>query len=128
MAFATISLIPTKIEPLFWLAVFITCSWFIVKNVSGRYFLHGFVLSLINCIYIVAAHVFFYHAYIVNHPEMAQMNSQMPLSTHPRIMMIIMGPVFGIIFGLVQGLIAFIMSKIIKKDASFSRTRKNNTN
>jgi len=115
MAFATVSLIPSKFEPIFWLLIFFTCSWFIVKKVNGRYFLHGFVLSLINCIYIVGAHVFFFHTYIASHPEMAQMNSNLPLSTHPRLMMVIMGPVFGIFFGLIQGLIAYIMSKLVKK-------------
>jgi hypothetical protein len=115
MAFATVSLIPATIEPFLWLIIFIACAWFIVKNTNGPYFMHGFVLSLINCIYIVVAHLLFYHTYIAHHSEMAQMNANMPLSNHPRLMMLILGPVFGVILGLVQGLIAFIVSKLVKK-------------
>jgi hypothetical protein len=118
MALATVTLIPTKIEPVFWLAIFIACAWFIAKNADRQYFWHGFVLSLINCVYITAAHVIFFHTYIGNHPEMLNMNDNLPLHNHPRILMLIMGPLFGAAFGLIQGLFSFIASKLVKKQAT----------
>jgi len=115
MAFATISMIPAKIEPLFWLTIFIICAYLIVKKCKGKYFLHGFMVSLVNSVWITGAHILFYDKYITNHPEMSSMSAEMPLHNHPRLLMLIMGPLFGVVFGLILGLFAFIASKLIKK-------------
>jgi len=115
MAFGTVSLIPEMAEFPFWIVVFCICSYFIVKTCNGNYFLHGFVLSLFNSVWIIIAHVLFYTSYAAHHPQVMAMFQNAPLSTHPRIRMIITGPIFGAMFGLLQGLFAFIASKIVKK-------------
>ena len=115
MAFATVFVIPSKIEPLFWLAIFIICAYVIAKQCMEKYFLHGFLVSILNSVWITAAHVGFYATYMTNHPEMIEMNSKLPLPTHPRLMMLLMGPIFGAGFGLVLGLFSFIASKLVKK-------------
>lgn len=115
MAFATVSLIPSKIEPAFWLVIFILCAYFIAKQCSGKYFLHGFLTSLLNCVWITAAHIALYSTYIANHPQEAEMATKMPMPDHPRLMMLIMGPIVGIVSGVVLGLFALIASKIVKK-------------
>ena len=43
------------------------------------------------------------------------MMTKMPMPNHPRLMMLITGPIVGIISGLILGLFAFIASKIITK-------------
>ena len=120
MALGTISLIPEKIEPAFWLVIFIFCAVVIAKGCTGRYFLHGFVLSLFNSVWITAVHVIAYRSYAAHHPDIATMTDSMGayLSTHPRVAMILMAPVFGIVFGLFQGLFAFIASKVVAKKAA----------
>ncbi len=115
MGIATVSLIPTKVEPLFWLVIFIVCALIIVKNANGKYFLHGFFLSLINSFWITSCHILMYNSYIANHPEMADMSTQMHMVNHPRLLMALLGPVFGACFGLVMGLFAYIASKLVKK-------------
>jgi len=115
MAFGTVSLIPEKIEPLFWLFIFCFCAFVIARVCDRKYFLHGFCVSLVNSIWITAAHIIFYNSYIAHHPDMAQMGDKMPLPAHPRLMMLIMGPVFGCGFGLVLGLFSWIASKIVAK-------------
>ena len=118
MAFGTISLIPQNIEPVFWAAIFIFCAYIIAKRCTSKYFLHGFLISLVNCVWIVAVHVAFHKTYIQHHPDMAaSMNKNMPpaLVIHPRLAMVIVGPFFGVISGLILGLFAFIASKIVKK-------------
>jgi lysylphosphatidylglycerol synthetase-like protein (DUF2156 family) len=119
MAFGTVSLIPEKIEPLFWLVIFIFCAYIIAKVCSGKYFLHGFMLSIFNSVWITAVHAIFVATYIKNHPDMSPANMHMPAAmySHPRELMVIMGPIFGAIFGLFQGLFAFVASKIVKKPA-----------
>jgi len=119
MAVATISLIPEKVEPVFWLAIFIFCAYIIAKVVGTRHFLHGFFVSLVNCVWVTAAHIIFYSTYIANHPSIVKMSEEHPLlPTHPRLAMLIMGPVVGIICGLILGLFCFIASFIVKKKAA----------
>jgi hypothetical protein len=118
MAFATISLIPEKIEFVFWLAIFIFCAYVIARVCTGKYFLHGFCVSLVNCVWITSAHIIFYSSYVAHHADMANMGASMPLSSHPRLLMLIMGPLFGAGFGLVLGLFSFIASKIVSPKAA----------
>ncbi|MFI5159168.1 MAG: hypothetical protein ACHQF4_09905 [Sphingobacteriales bacterium] len=115
MALATVSLIPESIEPGFWIAIFLFCAYVIAKICPGKYFLHGFLVSLVNCVWITGAHIFFYSTYIVNHPAVAKMAADHPfMPTHPRLAMLITGSVFGIASGIVLGLFAFIASKLVK--------------
>ena len=115
MACATVTLIPTNVEPIFWLLIFLFCGYVIARVCNGKYFLHGFLVCLANCVWIVAVHIFFYNTYILHHPEEAKMVMPPPLSIHPRLTMLIIGAMIGIISGLVLGLIAFIFSKFVKK-------------
>jgi hypothetical protein len=116
MAFATVFLIPEMIEPAFWLFIFVFSAYVIAKACRSRYFWHGFFVSLLNCVWITAAHIIFYNTYITNHPSVAKMAAEHPfLPTHPRLAVLITGPVFGIVCGLILGLFAFIASKFVKK-------------
>ncbi len=115
MAFATVFWIPSNIEPVFWLVIFIACAYIIAKRSPGKYFLHGFMVSMVNCIWITAAHWTLFSTYIANHPEMAEMSARMPMPEHPQLMVIITGPVFGALSGLVLGLFAVIAGKLVKK-------------
>ena len=114
MAIGTVYWIPGNIELAFWLPIFIVCAFVIAKNCTSKYFLHGFLVSVLNCIWITSAHILLYHTYIANHPEEAEMMGKMPYNTHPRLMMLLVGPFFGIIFGLILGLFSWIASKIVK--------------
>ncbi|HLY69288.1 MAG TPA: hypothetical protein VKR53_06135 [Puia sp.] len=117
MAIATISLIPQNTEPFFWLAIFIVCAYLVAKKAPGKYFLHGFLTSIVNSIWITAAHILFAATYLPNHPQMQEMTASMPLFAqhHQRILMAILGLPFGAVFGLVLGLFCFVASKMIKK-------------
>jgi hypothetical protein len=114
MAIATISLIPENAEVFFWIAIFIFCAYVIAKTCQSKYFLNGFFVSLVNCIWITAAHLIFYSTYVTNHPSAAKMGQSMPMQNHPRLLMLLMGPLFGIVFGLILGLLSWIASKIVK--------------
>ncbi len=115
MAIATVYFIPSNIEPLFWLVIFIVCAYIIAKQCTGKYFLHGLFVSLVNAVWITAAHIILFDSYIANHAEEATMMTRMPMPDAPRLMILMTGPVVGLISGLVLGLFAFIASKIIKK-------------
>ena len=117
MAFATVSLIPSGIEPICWLVSFLICAYFIAKYAPGRYFLHGFLVSLVNCVWVTGVHIMQSGAYMANHAKEVEgytkMNTQFGLSVTQS--MLAIGPFVGIFSGIVLGLFAVIASKIIKK-------------
>jgi hypothetical protein len=117
MGVATAFIIPSNIEGIFWLAIFIISAYFIAKNCTYMYFANGFCLSLLNCVWIIAAHLIFFEPYMASHAKEADMYNNNLLHLSPRIAMIIIGIVIGIVSGLVQGLFAFIASKIVKNRA-----------
>jgi hypothetical protein len=114
MAVATVFVIPSNIEPIFWLAIFGVCAVTIAKRCSEKHFLHGFLVSLANCVWVTGAHVLLFRSYIERHPQEAAMMQSMPLPHSPRLMMLMTGPVIGVISGVVLGLFALIASKFIK--------------
>jgi uncharacterized membrane protein len=115
MAFATVFWIPSKIEPAFWLVIFVICAYLIAKKCLGKYFLDGFIGSIFNSVWITGAHVAFSAPYMANHPDEVQMMASMPMPDSPRLMMVIIGPLFGAAFGLILGLFSFIASRLTKK-------------
>lgn len=118
MAWGTVQLIPEAVEPVFWVIIFAFCAWVIARACNGRYFMHGFLVSMVNCIWITGVHMIFRATYLAHHPQMASMNTNMPASwqLHPRLSMLIMGPLFGVGFGIILGLFSFIASKIVRKN------------
>jgi hypothetical protein len=115
MAFATVYFIPSNIEPLCWLVIFIICAYIIAKQCTGNYFLHGLYVSLLNAVWITATHILLFDTYIAGHPQEAAMMTKMPLPESPRLMMLLTGPIVGLISGVVLGLFAFAASKLIKR-------------
>ena len=113
MAIATVFVIPSSIEPIFWLVIFIVCAVIIARQMPSRHFLHGLMVGIVNSIWVTGAHILFFNAYIANHAKEAAMmqNSPMP----PRVMMAVIGPVIGVISGIVLGLFAWIAGKFVRR-------------
>jgi hypothetical protein len=112
MGVATVFAIPSKVEPLFWLAIFATCATIIARRCTQKHFLHGLCVSLLNSVWITSAHVVFFSAYIARHAQEAAMMASAPMPG--RAMMIVTGPVVGLVSGLVLGLFAFVASRFVK--------------
>jgi hypothetical protein len=115
MAIATVFVIPTRIEPICWLAIFIICAILIATNCTEKYFLNGLMVSLFNAVWMTSAHILLFNTYIASHAQEAEMVRKMSVSLSPKLMMLITGPVIGVISGLILGLFAIIASKIMKK-------------
>ena len=113
MALLTIAWIPTSAEPFFWIAIFVLCGYHLAKRAPGKLFLHGFLTSMINSVWITGAHVAAFATYMTHHPEMAVMNAG-PLAHHPRVLMLFVGPCIGAASGLVLGLITWILGRILR--------------
>ncbi len=52
MAFATVFLIPSNIEPFFWLAIFLECAELIARKTAEKFFLHGLFVGILNGIWV----------------------------------------------------------------------------
>jgi hypothetical protein len=114
MSLGTVFVIPSTVEPLLWLAIFAFCAWAIARRAPGKYFLHGFVLALVNCVWMTGGHILFADAYLARHADEAASMGKMGMPSL-RVAMAVMGPVIGVVSGLVQGLFAFVASKIVRK-------------
>jgi hypothetical protein len=111
MGIATVFVIPANVEPIFWVAIFVLCAVMIAKRCQQKLFLHGLCVSLVNSVWITAAHVAFFDTYIAHHEREAAMSASM---SSPRLMMVAMGPLVGLASGLVLGLFAFVAGKFVK--------------
>jgi hypothetical protein len=112
MALATVFVIPSNIEPAFWLAIFLVCAYLIARRRSDRLFLHGLCVSLVNSVWITAVHLLLFDRYMASHAQEAAMMKSMPGS--PQLTMVLFGPIFGCISGIVLGLFAFLAGKVVK--------------
>ena len=111
MGLATVFVIPSNIEPLFWLVIFVICAYIIAKQ-TQKPFLHGLLLGLANSVWITAAHILLFSQYIATHAREGAMMQTAPFS--PRIMMAIVGPVVGLVSGVVIGILAMLANKVVK--------------
>jgi hypothetical protein len=114
MAIGTVFVIPSNVEPIFWLLIFLVCAYLVPRKRPDRHFLHGLLVGIVNSVWVTGAHIVFFSQYIANHPKEAAMMTSMPLPTHPRLMMACVGPIVGVISGIIIGLLAFVAGKIVK--------------
>ncbi len=114
MAFASVSLLSTNAEFALWLPVFLICAYIIAKNAPGRYFLHGFMVSIANCVWVTGIHIIQSDTYLAHHAKEAEAYTKAQGMTVTQAMLAT-GPFIGIICGIILGLFAVIASKIIKK-------------
>jgi hypothetical protein len=112
MGIATVFAIQSNVEPIYWLVIFVISAYLIATRARSRYFLHGVAVGLANSVWVTGAHVLLFRQYIANHPKEAAMMLSMPLPTHPRVMMLIMGPIIGLVSGIILGLFAIVAKKL----------------
>jgi len=107
MGIATVFAIPSNIEPLFWLAIFVVCASIISKQCRKLYFLHGLMVSMVNSVWVTSAHVLMFSFYRTGRTSEMTMMAGLPMGDSPRLLMILMFPVVGIVSGLVLGLFSY---------------------
>lgn len=111
MAVATVWVVPSTLEPLFWLVIFPICAYYIARRAPHSYFLHGLLVGILNSVWITSAHLLFFDAYLARHAREAEMMTQMPLA--PKAMMLVTGPIVGVVTGIFLGVLALVVHRII---------------
>ena len=117
MGIATVFVISSTVEPIFWLVIFAITAYFIATRVSTKRFQHGVLVGIANSVWVTGAHVLLFHRYIANHPREAAMMTTMPLPDSPRLMMVMVGLGIGIVSGAVIGLLALLAAKLVRPRA-----------
>jgi hypothetical protein len=117
MGIATVSIIPSTVEPFCWLVIFLICAYLIARHAPGKFFFHGFMVSIVNSVWVTLAHASMFYTYAANHPEYMQMVEGLPptLAGHPRRLMFLIGPISGVIFGLILGLFSWLASRLVRR-------------
>jgi hypothetical protein len=113
MGIATVFVVPSSIEPIFWLAIFLVCAYIIAGRAPGRPFVHGLMVGIVNSVWVTASHILFFDNYIVRHQQEMAMMTSMPLPDSPRTMMALMGPAIGVVSGVVLGLFCVVARKLM---------------
>lgn len=114
MGVATVFWIPSNIEPIFWLLIFLICGYVIGRS-SEKPFLTGVLLGLANCVWITATHILLFSQYLEKHAREAAMMKTMPLPNSPRLMMALVGPLVGLVSGVIIGLLALLTAKFVRR-------------
>jgi hypothetical protein len=102
-------------EPLLWLVIFIIYAICIAQYAGGKYFLHGFLVSLLNGVWIAIIHFAFFPMFLRNNPDVAVAFQNFPMRIDLRFLNLIVGPIAGALFGIVAGLFAFVAAKLLRK-------------
>ncbi len=114
MALGTVFLIPSSVEPVLWLIIFLLCAYVVARHCKQRAFLHGLAIGIVNSVWVTAAHLIFFGQYIASHPREAAMMQSMPMRESPRLLMTLTGPVVGIVSGIIIGVLCVLASKVVK--------------
>lgn len=120
MGIATVFVIPSNVEPLFWLAIFVASAYLIARRAPGRPFLHGLLVGVANSLWVTPTHVLLFNQYLANHPQEAAMMRSMPAPDSPRLMMAVVGPVIGIVSGALIGLLAVLASRFVARRSAMA--------
>ncbi|HYL75540.1 MAG TPA: hypothetical protein VEU96_15110 [Bryobacteraceae bacterium] len=113
MGVATVFFIGSRLEPVFWLVIFLFCAYVIARERPDSHFTHGLLLGLANSVWITGAHILLFDQYLASHAREAGMMKSMPFN--PRLLMAITGPMVGVVSGVVIGILAVIAGKVLKR-------------
>lgn len=122
MAIGTVFIVPSKVEPIFWVAIFIVCAIIIARMDSTAFFVQGLLVGIVNSIWVTGAHMVLFDRYITSHPKEAGMMASMPFPNSPRVMMALVGLGIGIVSGTIIGLFAYICAQIYAKASNEGMT------
>src|SRR2546423_13990939 len=89
MGIATVFVIPSNVEPLFWLVIIGITGYAIAKRTASGRFQHGLLVGIVNSVWVTGSHVLLFSRYVANHPKEVAMMSSMPMGDSPRRLMVV---------------------------------------
>jgi hypothetical protein len=117
MGVATVFVVPSTIEPIFWLFIWVVCAYLIAKGTRDLRYLHGLLVGLANSVWIIAAHVLLYDAYAARHAKEVAMTQSISGAVPQRVLVALLGIPAGFVSGILIGLFALVAGKLIARPA-----------
>ncbi len=116
MGVVTLYVIPARFEAVLGTPVFLLCGWFIGRHAEARWFLHGFVLGVLNSVIVTAIRASLPQVYLAHHPEDAVKFARMSAESGATVVqaMLMMGLFTAIVSGVVMGLFAILGSGMVR--------------
>ena len=116
MAIATVYVIPTRIEVYIWLPIYLLCAYLVQKYAPSKLFLHGFLVSILNSVWVTCLHITLSDTYLSNHPldaaSFINLDSQYGIKIWQA--MVFTGTAIGVVSGVFLGLFVLVMDKIFR--------------
>lgn len=115
MAYITISWDSPRLEQTIWLLITLLSAWLIAKYAERLYFLHGFLVNILNGIWTIYIHTRFLDSYLTHHPKeitlFLNMQAQLKISISQAIAL--KESTVAVISGIVLGLISVAAARIM---------------
>ncbi len=94
MALGTVTVVSSRLGGPLWIAIFFITSIAIARGAPGRFFLHGFLVGLINWFWVTVTHVVFHATYVAHHAADFAARQAYTLPALPAPIAPIVGPAF----------------------------------
>lgn len=98
-----------------WLIVFVVFAVVIARSMESDFFVHALLASILAGLFVGIIHAAFINSYIAHNAQLNSANAMMPKTSHPRLLMVVLGPFIGAVTGVVAGLMAVAAGRIMKK-------------
>jgi hypothetical protein len=114
MGLGTVFVVPSNVEPILWLIVFLLSAYAIAKQCIMLRFLNGLLVGLLDSLLKTTIHMIFFSAYVARHAPEIAMISQMTRAVSPRQLILLSSPIWGLIYGTAIGLLTLLLALFIK--------------
>ena len=114
MGLGTVFFVPSTVEPILWLIVFLLSAYAIAKHCVRLRFLNSMLVGLLDSLLKTSVHMVFFSSYVARHAHEIAMIRQMTSAISPRQLIVLSSPVWGLVFGTVLGLLTLLLGIFIK--------------
>jgi hypothetical protein len=114
MGLGTVFFVPSAVEPILWLIVFLLSAYTIAKHCVRLQFLNGLLVGLLDSLLKTTVHMVFFNAYVARHPQEIAMIRQMTSAISPRQLILLSSPIWGLLYGTATGLLTLLLALFIK--------------
>jgi hypothetical protein len=116
MGLGTVFFVPTSVEPVLWLIIFLVSAYVVARNCEQLPFLSGLLVGLFDSLLKTGVHMIFFDAYVARHSHEIDMIRQMTTVFSPRLLILLSSPVWGLVFGTLIGVFAILFRVFTKRN------------
>jgi hypothetical protein len=114
MGLGTVFFVPSKVEPILWLIIFLLSAYMIASHCVRLRFLNSLLVGLLDSLLKTTVHMVFFGAYVARHAQEIAMIRQMTSAVSPRQLILLSSPIWGLIYGTATGLLTLLLALFIK--------------